>query len=214
MLWRRGYLGADGLEATITSIARAPGGGVYVAGRSSGAVASGPLATCQLVLRYSASGVRTVIVEEPEKPGAGYAYALAVTPDGKILTGGAQRDELGVSCPAAWLFGSDGTLAANWAWPSGGLGTVGGISDVAANKAGDLFWAGWLKAQNAGDDEYVPLICRRNPGAAAGDWNGGWTAGGYALPAACAASGSALYVVGHHVTAAKGTNMFVVKYQP
>lgn len=112
-LWLRSYRDPAGRETTACALAARPGGGVYVAGH----VDVGGSATDGLVVRYTASGVRTVFTRDTGAGGAssqGFSD-VAVGSGGQVVAVGFDGNR-----PRQAIYRTDGSIAAALTWPTAG----------------------------------------------------------------------------------------------
>ena len=91
LVWLRRYAGPNGRGAGALAIARCPLGGVYVAGLASESVNG----RAGLVMRYSATGKRTVFALKPGGDQGKSFVDVAVTSNGRIVAVGEASDHLG-----------------------------------------------------------------------------------------------------------------------
>jgi hypothetical protein len=177
LVWSRRYAGPDGRGATGQAIAKCPSGGVYVAGSAS----ESAYARAGLVMRYSATGRRTVFALEPSG-GQGKSFVdVAVTSNGRIVAVGVASDHLGTNYDGpVTIYTPSGRIAADVTWP-GPHGPVE-FTAVAADSSGGFSVVGGA---------YPQLAVLR--GSTRG--GGGWTAL-YGDPASYT-SGNAIAVQGN-----------------
>ena len=161
------------------AIAECPLGGVYVAGSARKSV----YATDGLVMRYSATGRRTVFALESGGDNQGeYFEDIAVTSNGRIVAVGGAGDAVGNSYDGpVTIYRTSGRIAADITWP--GPDAPVGFNAVAADSFGGFSVVG---------SAYPQLAVLRGSTLAGGE---GWTAL-YGGPASNA-SGSAIAVRGN-----------------
>ena len=177
-VWLRHYAGPDGLGAGSQAIAKCPSGGVYVAGSARKSV----YASDGLVMRYSATGKRTVFALEPGGDQSESFMDVAVTSNGRIVAVGVASDHLGNNYDGpVTVYTASGRIAADLTWP--GAHDPVEFTAVAADSSGGFSVVG---------SAYQLLAVLRGSTLAGG---GGWTAL-YGDPALYA-SGSAIAVQGN-----------------
>jgi len=184
LVWARRYAGPDGRGATGQAIAKCPSGGVYVAGSAS----ESAYAQAGLVMRYSATGRRTVFALKPGGDQGKSFVDVAVTSNGRIVAVGAASDHLGNTYDGpVTIYTPSGRIAADITWP--GAHDPVGFTAVAADSSGGFSVVGSASRQLA--------VLRGSTLAA----DGGWTTL-YGDPAlytsgnAIAVQGNATVVVG------------------
>ena len=105
-LWTKKYLGPEGLGAAGSTMARRPGGGVYIGGLAIRTATGND----GLLLRYSGSGSRTVVAMDTGAGGASNEvwWDIAVTSTKGVLCGGGTVIGA-VTHPRAAIYRPDGT---------------------------------------------------------------------------------------------------------
>jgi hypothetical protein len=179
-VWLRHYAGPDGLGAGSRAIAKCPSGGVYVAGSTKTAVD----AADGLVMRYSATGKRTVFALE-SGDGGNHSEDFAdvtVTANGRVVAVGSTSDSVGNSFDGPiTIYTASGRIAAHATWP----GASAPVSFIAVSSDS----SGGFSVVGSG---YPLLAVLRGSTLAGGE---GWTA--LYGDAASNASGSAIAVRGN-----------------
>jgi hypothetical protein len=203
-LWTKKYLGPDGLGAAGSTMARRPGGGIYIGGVVVRAVTGND----GMLIRYSAGGSRTVVGIDNAGAGATAEmwWDIAVTSTRGILCGGSTTIAA-VGHPRAVIYRPDGTAVFQ--------GTVAsGWSDAFTAVATDDF-AGWYVAgthHTAAAVEHV-RVYRGSLLDLAGSWQcewGGATDGNE--PHAMAVYDTSCTVVGQRNGGATGIDQLVMMF--
>ena len=157
LVWLRRYAGPNGRGATGHAIARCPLGGVYVAGSAS----ESAYARGGLVMRYSATGRRTVFALEPGGDQGESFVDVAVTSNGRIVAVGVASDHLGNTFDGpVTIYSPSGRIAADITWP--GAHDPVGFTAVAADSSGGFSVVGSASGQLA--------VLRGSTLAGAGGW--------------------------------------------
>ena len=164
-LWAKKYLGPDALGAAGSTMARRPGGGVYVGG----VVVRTTTGNDGLLMRYSGSGSRTVVAIDSAGGAATNEmwWDIAVTSTKGILCGGGTAIAA-VTHPRFVIYRPDGTAA--------DAGTAAATwSDAYTTVATDRF-AGWYAAgtHHTGAATQHVLVRRGSLLTQAGHWNCEW----------------------------------------
>ena len=201
-LWAKKYLGPDGLGAAGSTMARRPGGGVYIGG----VVIRTATGNDGLLMRYSGSGSRTVVAMDNAGGGATNEmwWDIAVTSTKGILCGGGTAIAA-VTHPRIAIYRPDGTaisgLTAPTAW-----------SDAFTTVATDRF-GGWYVAgthHTAAAIQHV-IVYRGSLLTQAGSWGCEWgppTDGN--APSAMAVYDTSCAVVGQANLGATGVDQLVM----
>jgi len=184
LVWLRRYAGPDYRGATGQAIAKCPSGGVYVAGSAS----ESAYARAGLVMRYSATGKRTVFALKPGGDQATSFVDVAVTSNGRIVAVGVASDHLGNDFDGpVTIYTPTGKIAADITWP--GAHEPVEFTAVAADSSGGFSVVGSASRQ---------LAVLRGSTLGGG---GGWTAlsgdpASYTAGNAIAVQGTTTVVVG------------------
>ena len=201
-LWSKKYLGPEGLGAAGSTMARRPGGGVYIGG----VVVRTATGNDGMLIRYSGSGGRTVVAMDDDTGGtaAQMWWDIAVTSTKGILCGGGTAVGA-VTHPRAVIYRPDGTeafagtAAATW-------------SDSFTTVATDRF-AGWYVAgthHTAPATQHV-LVYRGSLLPLAGSWGCEWGGAGDAnAPSAMAVYDTSCAVVGQMNAGVTGVDQLVM----